>query len=197
MQDEIVARLANQLGAELIAAEARRAQQAPNPDSMDLYFHGLAALNRGGVNPQNMAKARGFFERALALDPNNLDAPLEIGLVDFSVGGAYLSDDRDARLAAAEATIAKVLSLRPNDALAHEIMGDVLSQTNRSDQGIAELERRSGRNDLGAFSKVGAARKELMQNTALRVSPPNHFCLRPWLHWAIPPRCSSPLPSGL
>jgi TolB-like protein len=47
VQDEIVARLANQLGAELIAAEARRAQQAPDPDSMDLYFQGLAALNRG------------------------------------------------------------------------------------------------------------------------------------------------------
>ena len=29
MQDEIVARLANQLGAQLIAAEARRAEQAP------------------------------------------------------------------------------------------------------------------------------------------------------------------------
>ena len=47
MQDEIVARLANQLGAELTAAEARRAQQAPNPNSMDLYFQGLASLNKG------------------------------------------------------------------------------------------------------------------------------------------------------
>ena len=33
MQDEIVARLANQLGAQLIAAEARRAERAPHPDS--------------------------------------------------------------------------------------------------------------------------------------------------------------------
>ena len=38
MQDEIVARLAGALNAELIAAEARRAEQAPNPNSMDLYF---------------------------------------------------------------------------------------------------------------------------------------------------------------
>jgi TolB-like protein/class 3 adenylate cyclase len=38
MQDEIVARLANALNAQLVAAEARRAEQAPNPDSMDLYF---------------------------------------------------------------------------------------------------------------------------------------------------------------
>ena len=32
MQDEIVARLANQLGAQLIAAEARRAERAPHPE---------------------------------------------------------------------------------------------------------------------------------------------------------------------
>jgi hypothetical protein len=38
MQDEIVARLANQLGTQLIAVEARRAEKAPHPDSMDLYF---------------------------------------------------------------------------------------------------------------------------------------------------------------
>ena len=47
MQDEIVARLANQLGAELIAAEARRAERTPNPNSMDLYFQGMAWFNKG------------------------------------------------------------------------------------------------------------------------------------------------------
>ena len=31
MQDEIVARLANALNAQLVAAEARRAEEAPNP----------------------------------------------------------------------------------------------------------------------------------------------------------------------
>ena len=47
MQDEIVARLANQMGTQLVEAEARRAQRAPIPDSMDLYFQGMACLNRG------------------------------------------------------------------------------------------------------------------------------------------------------
>ena len=47
MQDEIVARLANQLRVELIDVEARRAEKSPNPDSMDLVFQGNAALNRG------------------------------------------------------------------------------------------------------------------------------------------------------
>ena len=49
MQDEIVARLANQLQAELIAAEARRAETAPDPDSTDLFFQGRALFNRGAT----------------------------------------------------------------------------------------------------------------------------------------------------
>jgi TolB-like protein len=44
VQDEIVARLASQLGTQLIAAEARRAEQAPHPASMDLYFQGMACV---------------------------------------------------------------------------------------------------------------------------------------------------------
>ena len=75
MQDEIVASLASQLGAELITDEARRAERTPNPDSMDLYFQGMAWYNKGR-NPADIDRARGFFERALALDPDNLDAAL-------------------------------------------------------------------------------------------------------------------------
>ena len=56
MQDEIVARLANALNAQLLAAEARRAEQAPNPDSMDLYFQGLAWHNKG-LTPDNPKRA--------------------------------------------------------------------------------------------------------------------------------------------
>ena len=73
MQDEIVARLASALNAHLVAAEARRAEQAPNPDSMDLYFQGLAWFNKG-LTPHSVAQARSFFDRALAADPDNVDA---------------------------------------------------------------------------------------------------------------------------
>ena len=53
LQDEIVASLASQLGAELISNEARRAERTPAPDSMDLYFQGMAWLNKGR-NPANV-----------------------------------------------------------------------------------------------------------------------------------------------
>jgi adenylate cyclase len=192
MQDEIVSRLANQLGAELTSAEAHRAERASSPDSMDLFFRGLSSLNKG-INVENMAQARGYFERALAADPGNVDALLGVGRVDYSVGGAYLSDDRDARLAAGEATIAKVLSQRPNDALAHEIMGGILIQTKRSDQGIPELERALALNpnlataqgDIG-LAKIFVGHPEetgAHEDEALRLSPRDSFAWL-WLHFA-------------
>ena len=190
MQDEIVARLANQLGTELISAEARRAQQAPNPNSMDLYFQGMEWFNRG-TNLENMDHARGFFERALALDPGNVDALLGVGRADFEVGAAFLSDDRPARLASAEATIDKVLSLRPNDALAHEILGIVLNQTKRAAQAIAEFERALALdpNLAAAHADIGDAKifigraeeTEAHVNEALRLSPHDG---RAWL-WLL------------
>ena len=73
MQDEIVAHLANQLGAQLVEAEARRAERSPDPDSMDLYFRGVAWLNKG-MTAENISQAEAFFDRALALDPANTDA---------------------------------------------------------------------------------------------------------------------------
>ena len=68
MQDEIVARLANALNAQLIIAEARRAERAPSPNSMDLYFRGMSVYNKT-LTPDNLSEARKLFERALALDP--------------------------------------------------------------------------------------------------------------------------------
>ena len=64
MQDEIVARLAGQLGTQLITAEARRAERVPNPNSLDLYFQGMACAAKG-MTPEYLSQASGYFERAL------------------------------------------------------------------------------------------------------------------------------------
>ena len=60
MQDEIVARLANQLGTELVAAEAHRAERAPHPVSIDLYFQGMLHTNKGSSSRIHCASARFF-----------------------------------------------------------------------------------------------------------------------------------------
>jgi TolB-like protein len=110
MQDEIVARLANQLRSEFVAAEARRAERAPNPDSMDLVFQGHALLYRGPT-PDNLAKARVLYERARELDPGNVDALARVGAVDTIVGSLFMTADPASALVVAETSLAKALSL--------------------------------------------------------------------------------------
>jgi hypothetical protein len=90
MQDEIAAHLAGELNAQLVAAEARRAAQAPTPDSMDLYFQGMAWYNKGRA-PANIAQARKFFDRALAADPGNVDALIGSARADVVAGALLLS----------------------------------------------------------------------------------------------------------
>src|SRR4029079_15128121 len=109
----IVSRLANALDAELVAAEARRAERSVNPDAMDLVFQGRALSNTGWT-PEHMARARGFFERAIALDPENVEAMVGLALVNVTEGAALLTDDPLARSAAAEVIATRVLSLAPN-----------------------------------------------------------------------------------
>ena len=139
MQDEIVARLAGALNTELVAAEARRAEQAPTPNSMDLYFQGLAWFNKGRT-PDNVAQARSFFDRALAADPDNVDALIGSARADVVEGVNIIVTDPMAAFAAAEAKLTKALSSVPDHAGGHLWLGLVDILTKRAAEGIAECE---------------------------------------------------------
>jgi TolB-like protein/Tfp pilus assembly protein PilF len=183
MQDEIVSRLANILNAQLVDAEARRAERSTHPDAMDLYFQGRAFVNKG-INPEYHAQARRFFERALLLDPSNIEALYGCAAVDFHNATNYFNDDRIALLTAAEKATGKVLSLAPNHALAHVILGSIYIHTNRVAQGIAENERALAldRNSAVVHATIGwgkfligrGAETETHVRDALRLSPRDH-----------------------
>jgi TolB-like protein len=190
MQDEIVARIANTLNAQLVAAEARRAERAPAPDSLDLYFQGEAWVNRG-VTFESLSKARSFFERALALDPANVDALAGMAQVEANFAISLSTNDKAVRFAAAEAAATEALSLAPDHALAHLSLGMVLGFTNRAAQGIAEYERALAldRNMAGAHALIGqnklfigrAEETEAHVLEALRLSPRD-----PWAYvWLL------------
>jgi TolB-like protein/Tfp pilus assembly protein PilF len=189
MQDEIVARLANVLNAELIAAEARRAEHSAHPDAMDLYFQGRAHCNKGQTL-DHLTQAQGFFEQALALDPACIEALVGRAEVDAVVAGAFLTDDPAPRLAAAEATLSKALSLVPQHAMAHLQLGLVQINTNRVTQGIAACERALAldRNLAEAYAWIGLAKiyigrameAEMHVLEALRLSPRDIKAFR-WL----------------
>ena len=189
MQDEIVSRLANTLNAQLVAAEARRAEGVLHPDAMDLYFQGTAWLNKGS-NPETNSQARTFFERSLALDPQNIEALVGSAVVDIhSVIGSFTGDHIE-RLRAAETAVTKALSLAPNHALAHNVLGYLYLFTNRVAQGIAECERAleldGNLADAHALVSVGkyfigrGAETEAHVQEAFRRSPRDTYAYR-WL----------------
>jgi TolB-like protein/class 3 adenylate cyclase len=156
MQDEIVARLANTLNTELVSVEARRAERKTNPDAMDLYFQAISYFNKGPT-PSNLAQCRDFAGRALALDPDNIMALTFLAASDLTVALVYQSDDKVGPISSAEARLNKVLSLAPEFALAHYLIGMILSITNRVGEGVSELERALAldRNLAGAHSWNG------------------------------------------
>ena len=156
LQDEIVACVANALNAQIVAAEARHAEKALNPNSMDLYFQGLAWLNRG-MSRDNVAQANSFFDRSLAADPNNVDAIVGSARVDMAVGGMSYSSDPVAAFAAAEEKLIQALSLVPDHARAHMLLGSVNISTGRAAEGIAECEHALAldRNLVHAHAAIG------------------------------------------
>jgi TolB-like protein/class 3 adenylate cyclase len=159
MQDEIVARLSNSLNTQLITAEARRAERAPNPDSMDLYFQGMAWFNKG-LTPDNLSRAENYFERALSLDSDNVEALVGIALVNCQYAGTHTSGDLLSRKAASEAFAMRALSLAPDHPLGRTCLGLAYMYSNRAAQGIAQCERALAldRNLAFAHGYIGMAK---------------------------------------
>ncbi len=192
MQDEIVARLANALSAELIAAEAQRAERAPNPDSMDLFFQGLALLNEGPT-PNNILQARRLCDQALSVDPKNVDALVGSSLADFLEGVSFVVLDPRAAFAAAEAKLTRALSSAPDHAIGHMLLGGVCLFTKRALEGIAECKRalELNRNLANAHAFIGSAKTyigraeetEVHIVEAMRLSPRDKYAYG-WMHIA-------------
>jgi len=110
-----------------------------NPDSMDLYFQGLAWLNKGQT-PDNVTQAQSFFNRALAADPKNVDALVGSARADVVAGAAPFVTDPMAAFAAAEAKLTRASSSVPDHPGGHMMLGLVDILTKRAAEGIAECE---------------------------------------------------------
>jgi hypothetical protein len=85
---------------------------------MDLHFQGLAWFNKG-FTPNSVAQARGFFDRALSADPDNVDALIGSAGAEAIEGANSFVTDPIAAFAAAEAKLTKALSSVPDHAYGH------------------------------------------------------------------------------
>ena len=154
------------------ARRPARAERKPNPNSTDLLLQGYGWSNEGQT-PENLAKAREYFQRALDPDPNNLTALIEIADVDLTTVANYQAVDWVAKLASAEAAAAKVLASRPDDAGAHRLLGAVEIQTNRGAEGIAQLKRAAALDPNSPYAHASLGFAMMIKGRADEVDP--HF----------------------
>jgi len=137
LQNEITSRLANALGAELVAAEAAR--PTDTPDVLDYILRGRAALLKP-ASRDSLAEAVSLFEHALSLDPRSVEAQARLA---GSLAGRVLNgmtDSAAADLARADELIDRALAASPRYALAHVVKGDAMRARNRCEEAILEYE---------------------------------------------------------
>src|SRR5208337_3743134 len=125
--------------------------------------------------------ARSFFDRALAADPDNVDALIRSGIAEAAEGAFSFVPDPMAAFAAAEAKLTKALFSVPDHAGGHMWLGVVEIFTRRAAQGIAECEHALAldRNLANAHASIGngkiyigrAEETEAHVVEALRLSP--------------------------
>ena len=124
LQVDVVARLANSLGVELVKAEALRftRERPGNPDAADLAMQ-AEAKEHSPDSKATFNEALTLSERALALDPQNVSAltVLAHALLDRVSDG--WSDDPAGDIARAEKTIDAAWALQPENSLVHYVRG--------------------------------------------------------------------------
>ena len=179
MQDEIVA------GSRINCAAINCGRGTPGRtgatsriDRSLLPGHGQRAF---GGSPANLSQARDFFEQAVTLDPDNVEALVGLAHCEAYLGGGLFGHDRTARLTAAATALDRALSLAPNNASAHKNLGHLMVFTNRATQALSELERalKLDPNLAAAHASIGLAKITLGRaeeterhiDDALRLSP--------------------------
>jgi TolB-like protein/class 3 adenylate cyclase/Tfp pilus assembly protein PilF len=184
LQVEVVARLANSLGVELVRAEAFRAARelSSNPDAVDLAMRGRAILY-SQPDKAALKDAESLFERALAIDAQNVPALEGLARTLTLRVSLFWSENPAGDLARAEETIDRALSLQPQNSSAHAAKAWLLSvkPPRRYPQAIAEAEAAiaDDNNNADAHARAGFWKMFIGHSedgfagveTALRLSP--------------------------
>ena len=141
MQDEIVARLANALGFELLKAETQRSAHSTNPDADDLAMQCVTVARKAGYFGTEAEAGYRLCEQALDADPNNVLALTTLSIKFYLPVILNRTADRRADLKRADELASRALAVDANYSAAHFAKGQVLMGEERLDDAIAEYER--------------------------------------------------------
>jgi adenylate cyclase len=116
LQDQVVARLANTLGYELVKAEAQRSTHSTNPDAIDMTMRGWAAFWQPPTK-ESTASARDYFEHAMKIDPQSAEAMVGLAYTRYRSGAYGWSAAADDSYAAQLDLLAKATAIKPRACL--------------------------------------------------------------------------------
>jgi adenylate cyclase len=157
-QSNITGRLARTLNLELVQAVGRRLEQerAADPDARDLAMRAAATFQRApGV--ANRKEAQRDFERALAIDPNLVEAKIGLAtvlVVNLADGGSEVPEAEEAQ---AETLLTDALRRDPNRSQLHGTIALLRRLQNRLPESRSEWERAIALdpNNAIAFGQLG------------------------------------------
>ena len=141
LQDEVVARLAHNLGWVLVNAEAEKGAHSKNPDAIDLAMRGWTLVHGSHRQPlkerlESIEEARALFDQALKIDPNDAEAlagSARVYGVEYGLGSGDPGTDYDAKvLGPADRAIA----LDPDNIRAYYTKSEYLDLSHRSSEGL-------------------------------------------------------------
>ena len=141
LQDQIVGKLANNLGWALTKAEAEKGAHSANPDSVDLSLRGWFLVNSSFSRPSDegrdtLRQARALFERALQNDPANVDAlngSAATYFFDFINGWAEPGTDHEAKILG---QVDRAINLAPDYANLYWVKALYLAVTRRPEEAL-------------------------------------------------------------
>jgi adenylate cyclase len=183
LQDQVVARLANTLDFELTKAEAAKGARSTNQDATDLVMRGWAINNElGAYSSKDKVNAmRALFERALAIDPNNVEAMNGVANTyanEYLFGWGNPGTDYDAKILG---PLDRAIALDPDQVGSYTNKSIYLNESRRHDEALRVADaglavnsnipalymaRAMAELDMGRFDE---AKSDLQQ--AIRLSP--------------------------
>ena len=152
LQNEITSRIAVALDIELVGAEAARPTE--RPDAVDYILRGRAASWKSPT-PEKYAEAISFFERALLLSPDSVEANSLLAAALANRALDHMSDMPAADLARAEALVTQALLASPRSIRAHFARAEVLRVQRCHEDAIPEYEKAIAANRNWADALVG------------------------------------------
>ena len=161
LQDQVVARLANTLGYELVKAEAQRGTHSTNPDAIDLTMRGWAAIWQPPTK-ESTTSARDYFERAIKLDPQNAEAMVGLAYARLRATFYGWSTAAEDKPAAQMELLTKATAINPGYAFAYYVKSAVLWLAKEYPEALAAAETEVALDPNSAYGYAAMGRAEAL-----------------------------------